>query len=80
MASRFMSWLRSPAAKEYFFSAFLPSVQGVTMLMHLAGTHFWGPVRSLSSLLPPAVLTLEPGGELGVHSRHSALATRLRNV
>lgn len=45
MASTFFTWLRSPAAREYFFSMFLIIFYFFQPSYFLyTGTHFWGPV------------------------------------
>lgn len=47
MAARFFTWLKSPAAREYFFSAFISIFFSFfDVLQAIAGTHFWGPVRT----------------------------------
>lgn len=43
MASAFMQWARSPAARDYFFSQF-SSRLNEKHLWQAVGTHFWGPV------------------------------------
>ncbi|KAG1864223.1 hypothetical protein DFJ58DRAFT_206297 [Suillus subalutaceus] len=56
MASTFFTWLRSPAAREYFFSMlFINHLLLETCLIVLfTGTHFWGPVANWG--LPLAAL------------------------
>ena len=49
MASTFLHWLRSPAAREYFFSTFSIFIRTNFRFFSrviFTGTHFWGPVRA----------------------------------
>lgn len=53
MASTFFQWIRSPAARQYFFSKYsLVSFPYAATESLFSGTHFWGPVRcSVASTL-----------------------------
>ena len=46
MASTFTAWLRSPAARDYFFSELYHRhiYILIAILIIFPGTHFWGPV------------------------------------
>jgi hypothetical protein len=75
--STFFTWLRSPAAREYFFSTSYTFFSGPAFLtLHVVGTHFWGPVRisysaSLSVGSIECISRLQTGGFLWLRSRTS---------